>query len=104
MDTIYILQDFFTAIRDDPRIGPTHISLYTTLFHQWSRQEFQGPVRVFSKELMPLCKIYGSATFYRSIRELNEYGLIQYKPCNNYIKGSYVYFNKKDRNDSILKW
>lgn len=95
MEHVHVLHDFFSAIRDDPRIGTTHISLYTALFQMWSRQKFQHPIRVFSKELMPFCKIYGKATYHRSIRELHDYGYILYEPSFNHALGSCVFIKRK---------
>ena len=103
MEYVHVLQEFFAAIQEDPRIGTNHISLYTALFQQWSKQEFRCPIRVFSKELMPLCKIYGSATYYRSIRELHRYGYIKYVPCYNHLVGSYVFLGINDYKGIINK-
>ena len=99
MEYVHILQDFFAAIRDDPRIGTTHISLYTALFQMWSKQEFRCPMRVFSKELMPFCKIYGAATYHRSMHELHEYGYINYVPSFDHGIGSSVFFGTKNNGE-----
>jgi hypothetical protein len=100
MKHVHLLQEFFAAIRDDPRIGTSHISLYAALFQLWSRQNFRYPMRVFSKELMPLCKIYGTATFHKSIRELHEYGYIRYVPSFDPLVGSSVFLGA-ERNSMI---
>ncbi|GAA4339606.1 hypothetical protein [Flaviaesturariibacter amylovorans] len=90
MESLFV--QFFKAVREDPRIAPVHISLYTALYGLWAEKGFQNPVSVFSKEVMPLCKISGSATYHRSMRELHQYGYIQYVPSYNHFLGSLIYF------------
>jgi hypothetical protein len=87
------LSDFFTSIKEDQRIGPYHISLYTALLKCWQERAFEQPLSVFSKEVMPLCMIAGSNTYHRTIRELHAYGYIRYIPSYNHFLGSLVYFN-----------
>jgi hypothetical protein len=101
MEYVQVLQGFFSAIRDDPRIGTNHISLYTALFQMWSKQGFRCPLQVFSKELRPFCKIYGSATYHKSIRELHKYGYIWYKPSFNHFEGSFVFFTNGGKKKSL---
>jgi hypothetical protein len=86
-----LLQIFFETIKSDPRIGPIHISLYSALYLQWKENKYENPIYIFSKELKPYCKISGSATYHRSIRQLHEYGYIRYVPSFNHCLGSLVY-------------
>ena len=82
--------NFLLAAKEDARISPVHISLYTALL--LLRQEMdQHPLCVFSHQVMPLCKISGSATYHKSIRELHNYGYIKYVPSYNHFLGSLVY-------------
>jgi len=87
-----LLQKFFETIKSDPRIGPVHISLYAALYSQWSENKYENPIYIFSSELKPFCKIYGSATYHRCLRQLHEYGYIRYVPSFNHCLGSLVYF------------
>jgi hypothetical protein len=86
------LLDFFAAIGSDPRITALHISLYTALLHHWQSQGLETPLTAFSRQVMPLCKISGSSTYHRTIRELHQYGYISYVPSYNHFLGSLVYF------------
>ena len=83
---------FMEMIREDARINTAHISLYSALVHYCRKKQYQHPVTVFSHEIMPLCKISGTATYHRSIRELHEYGYIRYVPSYNHFLGSLIYF------------
>ena len=90
MSKIPLTKDFFTAIIHDPRISPTHISLYMALLH-WS--EIKGdmnPIYVFSREIMPIAKFSSVATYHRLIRELHEYGYVRYDPTHHPFVGSRV--------------
>jgi hypothetical protein len=91
-DQAQLLSAFMETIRDDPRIGPAHISLYVSLISHWYEKNFENPLYVFSHEIMPLCKISGTATYHRSIKELHRYGYIRYVPSYNHFLGSLVYF------------
>src|SRR4051812_37226667 len=85
MESIPELLNFFKAIREDPRIGPAHISLFMAIIQQWNSNNCRNPVAVFSYELMCLAKISGIATYHRSIRELNDFGYIKYQPSFNHF-------------------
>jgi hypothetical protein len=81
---------FLEKASGDPRIGPLHISLYTTLLVLWGKRENDKPLFLFSREVMPLCKIYGAATYNRCIRDLHQWGYIVYVASYNHFKGSKV--------------
>jgi len=91
-DQLELVSDFIENVKDDPRINTAHISLYVSLVNQWYANGRKSPLSIFSKEIMPICKISGAATFHRSIRQLHEYGYIKYVPSYNHFLGSLVYF------------
>ena len=91
-DPVELIRCFMKAIKDDPRISAYHISLYAALVIQWEQKRFEDPLQVFSHEVMPLCKISGTATYHRTIRELHEFGYIKYVPSYNHFLGSLVEF------------
>ena len=82
------LKNFQTAIVDDPRVGPTHISLYLAILHFAAQQQYKEPVSVFSKNLMRHAKISGVATYIKCVQELQEFGFIKYVPSYNPVLGS----------------
>jgi hypothetical protein len=86
-----LLTRFLVAAMEDPRITVVHISLYLALWHQWYEQGSRDPLQVFSWEVMPWCKISGTATYHRCIRELDTYGYIHYVPSYNHHRGSRIY-------------
>lgn len=96
MDLASILYDFMNLVKDDPRIGPSHISLYLAIVGCYKEQEFQLPVTVFSKNLMKQAKISATGTYHRCMRDLVDSGYINYIPSYNPVLGSLVFIKWSD--------
>lgn len=92
-----IVREFYNRAVSDPRIGPTHISLYFSILHFANEQNYQNPISVFSKELMKYAKISGIATYTKCILELKLFGFIDYIPSFNPLLGSAVYLLKQNQ-------
>ncbi len=86
-----LLKKFLTAVRDDPRIGVFHISIYVCLLQQWEITSFRNPVEVFAREIMPAAKISSPATYHKCIRALHAYGYIHYEPSYSHNERSRVF-------------
>jgi hypothetical protein len=80
MEEIKELTSFYEAIWNDPRIGPTHISLYMALFQLYNLNGFRNPVHICRKRVMEIAKISGFATFHKCIKDLCTFGYVQYSP------------------------
>lgn len=96
-DFILELNCFLNAIREDSRISPVHISLFIAIMQYWNDNNFCSPMIVFSKTLMQLAKISGMATYYKTIKELDEYGYIKYRPSHNQYARSLIYIANNAR-------
>jgi hypothetical protein len=97
------LAGFFERVASDDRLNPTHISMYVSLFQFWNASRFQNPISISRNELMKVSKISAKATYHKCIRELNDYGYLQYRPSYNPFKGSLVYlFNFQAGNEQAL--
>jgi len=83
MEQVKELANFYAAIKDDPRIGTTHISLYMALFHFYNLNEFQNPIKITRASVMQVAKIGGLATYHKCIKDLKEFGYISYTPSYN---------------------
>lgn len=70
--------EFGNAIESDHRIGPLHISVYTSILCLWLRQGCPEKVKISARIVMPLAKIASSNPYHRVIRQLNEWGYIRY--------------------------
>lgn len=94
MDEVKELTSFYCAIKSDNRIGSTHISLYMALFQLYNLNLFRNPIRITRAMLMDAAKINGLATYHKCIKDLSEYGYIQYLPSYNPAINSQVYILK----------
>lgn len=91
MNYIRHLAGFFDRVAADDRLNPTHISMYVSLFQFWNASRFQNPISISRNELMKVSKISAKATYHKCMRELNDFGYLQYRPSYNPFKGSLVY-------------
>ena len=90
------LSDFFIAIAHDPRIGVSHISVYCALLQHMFVSDVSNPVLIQRTELMKMAKISGLGTYHKCIRDLHDFGYIQYNPCYNHRKKSRIYLLAKE--------
>ena len=74
---------FFSSIREDNRISPTHISLYMALFQIYILNSSQNPIEISRLTVMDRAKISGLATYHKCIKDLNDYNYIRYLPSFN---------------------
>lgn len=88
------LTSFFVAIREDPRIGTTHISLYMALFQFFNLNGLQNPVSITRAGVMKVAKIDGLATYHKCMKDLSDFGYIQYLPSYNPAINSQVFLLK----------
>lgn len=84
------LTGFFEIIAQDNRLSMGHVALYATLFQFWNLNRFQNPMSIARSEIMLVSKIGSKSTYTKLLKELDEFGYIQYLPSNNPIKGSLV--------------
>ena len=94
MKRVKELTSFYSAIKDDHRISTTHISLYMALFQLYNLNSFQNPVSISRAGVMKVAKISGLATYHKCIKDLNDFGYIQYLPSYNPTICSQVHLTK----------
>lgn len=92
------LTEFYEAIVNDGRISATHISLYVALLHQWNSNKGDDPVIINRENVMKVAKI-SRRTYNRRIKELQDYGYIQYIPSSNPFSGSVVYLRRLSKQE-----
>ena len=90
MNYIRHLTGFYDKIQQDDRLNPTHISLYLALFQFWNLNHFQNPISISRNEMMSLSKISALGTYHKCIKQLQDFGYIEYLPSFNPYKGSLV--------------
>lgn len=74
---------FYTAIREDCRIGISHICVYMALFQLYNLTHFQNPVEITRSIVMDLAKISGLATYHKCMADLQDWGYIQYEASHD---------------------
>jgi len=94
---------FLKIIAEDNRLGPPHISLFVAIIGEWSKNNYPNPLTILTNNLMSLSKISCRTTYYRCLKELNQYGYIKYKPSHNSFKGSFIYLLNAESNNSECK-
>ena len=101
MNYIFHLTGFYDKIQEDNRLNPTHISLYLALFQFWNLNRFRNPISISRNEMMKLSKISAFGTYHKCIKELQEFGYIEYIPSFNPYKGSLVNLFSFDNSEAI---
>jgi hypothetical protein len=91
MDELF---SFLSVAETDCRISPTHISLYVALWKKWKDSGTRNPLSFFRRDVADLCKISGSGTFHKALKDLHAYGYIKYLPSYDRFAGSTVEFVK----------
>ena len=87
------IANFLELIEDDPRISPSHVSLFLAIVNAYKNQELKKPITIFKNHITKQAKISAS-TFHRCINDLNDFGYVKYMPSYNSTKGSRVYISK----------
>ena len=78
-------------VREDHRIGPTHISLFLAILYFYRKQGYPNEVCIYRSELMKQAKIFAIGTYHKCMRDLQEGNYIRYMPSYNSLMGSLVY-------------
>ena len=90
MNYVKHLNQFLERVKEAPRLNPTHISLYLSLFRIWNIGRFPESFFVNREEAMSVSKIGSKCTYHKCISNLTEWEYIEYYPSRNPYKGSRV--------------
>ncbi|MEA1785439.1 hypothetical protein U1E44_05000 [Arenibacter sp. GZD96] len=90
MNYIKHLNAVFVRFVKDPRLNPTHVSLYMALFQYWNIQNFPERVFVSRDYIMQMSKIGSLATYHRCLKNLHDWSYLHYMPSHNPYQGSQV--------------
>ncbi|WP_288878899.1 hypothetical protein [Pedobacter panaciterrae] len=63
----------------DNRLSKSHFNLYMAYCWIWVSRDYPEFLFLFSHEVMPIAKISSSATYVKTINELEQLGYISYK-------------------------
>jgi len=90
MNYIRHLNGFFARLAEDKRMSSYHISLYFALFQQWNADRFEQQFVITRAETMEMSRLGSVNTYARCMKELSQWGYIQYIPSSNIHSGSRV--------------
>jgi len=90
MNYIRHLNGFFTRLAGDCQMTSYHISLYLALFQQWNAERFADEFIISRREMMDISRIGSANTYARCMKELAEWGYINYIAASNIHSGSRV--------------
>jgi hypothetical protein len=90
MNYIRHLNGFFARLAEDKRMSSYHISLYFSLFQQWNADRFGEQFVITRTETMEMSRLGSVNTYARCMKELSQWGYIQYIPSSNLHTGSRV--------------
>ncbi len=90
MEPFTSLSDFYLAIANDVRIGPTHVSLYMALLQQWNVNGGNRLISIDRTSIMRFAKIGSRHTYNKCMNDLQDYGYITYAPSSNAFTKSIV--------------
>lgn len=101
MNYIFHLTGFYDKIQEDNRLNPTHISLYLALFQFWNLNRFRNPITFRETKWWNWAKFLLLEPTINCIKELQEFGYIEYIPSFNPYKGSLVNLFSFDNSEAI---
>jgi len=84
------IADFMDMVGEDPKMGPTHVSLMLAILYFFYRQGCVNPIMVFSSQLREQAKIRSERVYYYCMRDLKEWGYIKLNPSYKPDVGSLV--------------
>jgi hypothetical protein len=90
MNYIRHLTAFYEKLAMDDRFSPAHVSLYLALFQCWNMNLFKNPVSVNRFQVMQISKIGSNHTYYKALKDLCNWGYIDYEPSFSPVKGSLI--------------
>lgn len=74
----------------EEEVRPTHISIYFTLFSIWNINRFSKSIKITRNDVMQISKVGGNATYSRCMKDMVEWGWIEYKPSDRMYQMSEV--------------
>lgn len=87
-----MINTFIKNAEKDPRLSPSHISVFIALIFQWERTGQVKKFRVFSYDVMPMAKVSSRSTYFKCVGDLNDAGYLRYQPSKYKHEASSIEF------------
>src|SRR4051812_36084831 len=89
------LTDFLEVANKDERLLPSHVALFTAVFHLLKKSGSGTTVKITRQKVMALAKISSISTYHRCINDLVSFQYFEYNPSYDHYKGSWIIFPTK---------
>ncbi|WP_222539502.1 hypothetical protein [Pedobacter polysacchareus] len=86
----HALSKYFERIASDERLFASHISLCMALFYFSNGEHPASTFQVSRPKLMRFSRIKSIATYHKNIKDLTDYGYIEYKPSWHPVNGTQI--------------
>lgn len=87
------LIEYLTTILLDRRVNVWHIAFYNALLQLWIQNKQENLFHISRRKIMKLSRIRSTATYHKIIKDLQEFGYIEYIPSYDPFKGSQVWLH-----------
>ncbi|HDZ07443.1 hypothetical protein [Maribacter sp.] len=84
------LNAVFERFNNDERIKQGHITLYLAFFQKWNREFFKKTLTINRQFIMEKAKFRSKTTYHNYLRDLNDWGYLNYFPSFHPARGSKV--------------
>ncbi len=84
------LQKVYINLIADSRVNVWHCSIYMALIFLWYENGFTNPFPISRKAIMKLAHINSIVTYHKCIKQLEEFGYVQYNPSYSYYERSTI--------------
>jgi len=84
------LNAIFEKFHKDDRIKQGHITLYLAFFQKWNREYFKNILTINRASIMKRAKFKSKTTYHSYLKDLNDWGYLNYFPSFHPARGSKV--------------
>src|SRR5687768_15560143 len=84
------ITDLINQVNLDERLKPLHLSMCMALCNCWIKNRFKASYNVSRRQLMKSSRIHSTATYHRIIKDLQNFGYVQYEPSYHPVRGSRI--------------
>ena len=68
---------------NDDRFTISHLALYVSLFYHWNKKKFINNMPISRDDVMQIACMGSYTTYHRSLKDLHEWGYIEYTPSHH---------------------
>jgi len=84
------LNAVFERFHNDDRIKQGHITLYLAFFQKWNREFYKKTLTINRQFIMERAKFKSKTTYHNYLKDLNDWGYLNYFPSFHPARGSKV--------------